>query len=118
VSDEMMFGIAKMPYEMAMGDEMSRRQFYANTQRLAAALEAAREDAYVALVVDIRLACGDNGKRSQPELVEYIRGLARDAARYRWLRDREIPEWLDLWHQNPDRIDAAIDQARGKGVQS
>jgi len=25
VSDEMMFGIAKMPYEMAMGDEMSRR---------------------------------------------------------------------------------------------
>lgn len=44
MSDEMMFGIAKMPYEMAMGDEMSRRQFYANTQRLAAALEAARED--------------------------------------------------------------------------
>jgi len=36
---------------------------------------------------------------------------ALDAARYRWLRDREIPEWLDLWHQNPDRIDAAIDQA-------
>ena len=39
--------------------------------------------------------------------------LREDAARYRWLRDREIPEWLDLWHQNPDRIDAAIDQARG-----
>jgi hypothetical protein len=34
-----------------------------------------------------------------------------DAERYRWLRDREIPEWLDLWHQNPDRIDAAIDAA-------
>lgn len=40
----MMFGIAKMPYEMAMRDELSRRQFHANTQRLAAALEAARED--------------------------------------------------------------------------
>jgi hypothetical protein len=39
----MMFGIAKMSYEMAMGDELSRRQFYSNTQRLAAALEAARE---------------------------------------------------------------------------
>ncbi|GAA4322032.1 hypothetical protein GCM10023144_01690 [Pigmentiphaga soli] len=38
-------------------------------------------------------------------------GDALDAARYRWLRDREIPEWLDLWHQNPDRIDAAIDAA-------
>ena len=49
-------------------------------------------------------------------LLDYIRGLALDAARYRWLRDREIPEWLDLWHQNPDRIDAAIDQARGKVV--
>ena len=45
MSDEMMFGIAKMPYEMAMGDEMSRRQFYANTQRLVAALEAALVDA-------------------------------------------------------------------------
>lgn len=44
MSDEMMFGIAKMPYEMAMGDELSRRQFYANTQRLAAALEAARAE--------------------------------------------------------------------------
>ena len=50
-------------------------------------------------------------------LLDYIRGLALDAARYRWLRDREIPEWLDLWHQNPDRIDAAIDQARRKGVE-
>src|SRR5690606_14254719 len=38
--------------------------------------------------------------------------LAKDADRYRWLRDREIPEWLDLWHQNPDRIDAAIDDLR------
>ena len=45
-----------------------------------------------------------------------VERLREDAERYRWLRDREIPEWLDLWHQNPDRIDAAIDQARGKGV--
>ena len=45
MSDEMMFAIAKMPYEMAMKDELSRRQFYANTQRLVAALEAARGDA-------------------------------------------------------------------------
>ncbi len=40
----MMFAIAKMPYEMAMKDELSRRQFYANTQRLAAALEAAQAE--------------------------------------------------------------------------
>jgi hypothetical protein len=47
----------------------------------AAALEAAREDACVALVADIRFACGDNGKRMQPELVEFIRELAEDAER-------------------------------------
>ena len=45
------------------------------------------------------------------ELLEERDELAKDAERYRWLRDREIPEWLDLWHQNPDRIDAAIDRA-------
>ena len=41
MSDEMMFGIAKMPYKMAMRDELSRSQFYTNTQRLVASLEAA-----------------------------------------------------------------------------
>lgn len=56
-------------------------------EEAAAALEAAREDACVALVADIRFACGDNGKRMQPELVEFIRGLAEDAGRYRFLRD-------------------------------
>lgn len=38
-----MFAIATMPYELAMSDELSMRQFYANTQRLVAALEAAKE---------------------------------------------------------------------------
>jgi len=47
--------------------------------------------------------------------VRKIERLREDAARYRWLRDREIPEWLDLWHQNPDRIDAAIDDAMREG---
>lgn len=45
------------------------------------ALEAARKDACVSLVADIRFACGDNGKRMQPELVEYIRELAHSHAR-------------------------------------
>lgn len=44
MSDTMMFGIATMPYEVAMKDELSRRQFYANTQRLVAALEAAQAE--------------------------------------------------------------------------
>jgi hypothetical protein len=45
--------------------------------------DALREDACVALVADIRFACGDNGKRMQPELVEFIRQLARDAEKWR-----------------------------------
>ena len=45
------------------------------------------------------------------EAAAALEAAREDAARYRWLRDREIPEWLDLWHQNPDRIDAAIDAA-------
>lgn len=39
------------------------------------------------LLSRMRFACGDNGKRMQDELEEYLRGLKRDAERYRWLRD-------------------------------
>lgn len=104
----------------------------------AGALVAAQQDACVALVADIRFACGDNGKRMQPELVEHIKGLAADATRYQWLRD--IPNAMradhdhnpaaggwdapTYWHglskpgdelQGPD-LDADIDQARGAEV--
>ena len=50
------------------------------------------------------------------EAADALEAAREDAERYRWLRDREIPEWLDLWHQNPDRIDAAIDEAMEKEV--
>lgn len=93
------------------------------------ALEAARADACVALVADIRWACGDKGKRMQPELVEYVRELARDAARYRWLRDvwgRQIaiigtsdctfgvstPSWRGAWLN----FDAAIDAVMAPAI--
>ena len=39
------------------------------------------------LLSRMRFACGDNGKRMQDELEEYLRGLKRDAERYRWLRE-------------------------------
>lgn len=85
----------------------------------AAALEAAREDACVALVADIRFACGDNGKRMQPELVEFIRDLAEDAERYRWLRAQNViavtSHDQSVEYQRDD-LDAEIDQARGKEV--
>lgn len=62
------------------------------------ALDADQEHACVKLVADIRFACGDNGKRMQPELVEFIRELAADAERYRWLRD--IPSQLRADHDH------------------
>ncbi len=37
------------------------------------------------LLSRMRFACGDNGKRMQDELEEYLRELKRDAERYRHL---------------------------------
>ena len=84
---------------------------------LLAALEAAREDACVSLVADIRFACGDNGKRMQPELVEFIRELAEDAERLDFVM-RHVRGWelrrIGI-HTNGGDYRPAIDQARGKG---
>ena len=86
-------------------------------ERLEAALEAAQGDACVALVADIRFACGDNGKRMQPELVEFIRGLARDAQRYRWLRDGGLYRvgFDSVGSTSLGDLDTAIDAARREG---
>lgn len=79
--------------------------------------------ALIALLADIRKACGDNGKRMQPELVEFIGAMSTerdqlraDAERYQWLREHSYvevtcksprdPSWT------PQQLDAAIDAAR------
>lgn len=110
-----------------------------------AELEAERDQhkhtatSLLALLADIRMACGDNGKRMQPELVEFIGAmkaqreqlraeverLRADAERYRWLRDNLESEWaICEWQDDPDGlgyyrdarapefVDAAIDHAR------
>jgi hypothetical protein len=40
MSDVMLFGVLKMPYEMAMESELSRLQFYQRVQQLVARFEA------------------------------------------------------------------------------
>lgn len=40
MSDVMLFGVLKMPYELAMSTELSRRQFYGRVQELVARFEA------------------------------------------------------------------------------
>ena len=76
MSDVMMFGIAKMPYEMAMGDEMSRRQFYANTQRLAAALEEAQMGLRYAVRVFV---LSDEIEWSEEKIDEVVESIISDA---------------------------------------
>ncbi len=52
------------------------------------------------LLSRMRFACGDNGKRMQDELEEYLRELRKDAERYRWLR--AIPDEVRADHDyNP-----------------
>lgn len=41
MSDVMLFGVLRMPYEMAMGNALSRRQFWQRAQEAADRLEAA-----------------------------------------------------------------------------
>ena len=44
MSDVMLFGVLRMPYELAMGDELSRRQFYGRAQQAADELEKSRAE--------------------------------------------------------------------------
>jgi hypothetical protein len=46
------------------------------------------EIACIKLLADIRQACGDDGKRMQDELVEYIAELYRKAESVEHLQDR------------------------------
>lgn len=45
---------------------------------LRAEVERLRDSDQVNCLVDIRFAVGDNGKRMQPELVEFIKGIVRE----------------------------------------
>lgn len=60
------------------------------------------ECAALALLSRMRFACGDNGKRMQDELEEYLRGLKRDADKWRAEIDDEA-------------VDAAV-EAYGKAA--
>ncbi len=99
----------------------------------AASLEAAQEGACIKLLTDIRWACGDEGKRMQPELVEFIRALREDAERWQFVRGQSpatirvdgnmrgsgLPDGLAPGYyraNTAEELDATIDQARGKGV--
>lgn len=72
------------------------------------------ECAALALLSRMRFACGDNGKRMQDELEEYLRGLKLDAERYRFIRD-STPEQFDQFepglYSGGDELDELTDAA-------
>jgi hypothetical protein len=80
------------------------------------------EHSLLSFLADLRIALGDNGKRMQPELIEYAKELAKDAARYHKLRDIAVIKGnleatvainqLDFIGNN-DGFDAAIDSLNG-----
>ena len=86
--------------------------------------ELERENAsLLRLVSDIRVALGDNGKRMQPELVEYCKELRKNAERWRFAKLLFVSNGLRMdgtqtFHVPFDQlprarsIDAAIDAAR------
>lgn len=76
------------------------------------------ETGLLRLVCDIRFAVGDNGKRMQPELVEYMKALKTNSDRYEFMRDTDDAMWrpFGLRHGgDAAKADAAIDAARGIG---
>ena len=66
------------------------------------------------LVADIRFACGDNGKRMQPELVEHIKAITANAERYQLLRRGQHWSVINGIGDalRAEALDAAIDAAR------
>lgn len=40
-----------------------------------------------------------------------VAALRQDAARWRLVRDAELPDIMDLYHQHPVRFDANVDAA-------
>lgn len=74
------------------------------------------------LLADIRVACGDNGKRMQAELVEYIRELKRDADLFNgcYKNIDQVRKEFEAWHLKeynikPQRCISGCYSGRAKG---
>ena len=129
MSEVMLFGVLHMPYELAMSNELTRRQFHDRAQeaadligRLQADLSDARKS------TDFWKAEYLAGNDLIEQQAARIKELEKDAERYRWLRDTDtaVVAWIEedgpRWsiegrdgHKiTRDKLDAAIDAARRK----
>ena len=72
----------------------------------------ANDQAAMGWLTSLRWASGDRGERMLPELVSHIEGLAKDAGRYRWMRDGAgYCDTRDIPGMDPLRMDEYIDTA-------
>jgi len=85
-------GVIGMPFDMAMGDEVSRRQFYSRAQailakrdQLRAALSAvtAERDAANSRLHEVAVACAE-AEQERDQLRAEVEAAQADAERYLW----------------------------------
>lgn len=126
MSDLMLTAVLSMPYDMAMGDEFSRRQFWDRAQQALAQIGrlTAERDEHARW----RQKLADDLHDRETQIIELRRQLdeaEQDARRYRWIAGhcRSTSEhWGGRWsiivdgpapkaHDSEDAFDAAIDAA-------
>lgn len=111
--------IAELEKSVTIRDtEIARLETDLELARLKASEQAAENASLLRLLADIRFALGDNGRRMQPELVEWCKELRADAERYRWLRANATGKLgAELFGQSsPSYIDSRIDAALPYGA--
>lgn len=115
-------------YDESNAREIGELRLYSHIAPIGRAIEQAVLQSYdsqlLRLLVDIRFAAGDDGKRMQDELVEHIKELKKDADRWRFARDllsvddiQTAVEKMRGFTIDPDesaKADAAIDAAMEK----
>ncbi|MCY1462323.1 hypothetical protein D3C76_932060 [compost metagenome] len=109
-------GVIGMPFDMAMGSELSRRQFHGRAQGLQVEFDHLKAEN----------AGLKTGYEAYEQVVQGLRAeveaLRKDAERYWWLRSR-LPGSAYriagvIYSEGGCGIDAGIDAAVGKGEQS
>lgn len=90
------------------------RRLRAENAELAQSLAESRANDQAAMgwLTSLRWASGDRGERMLPELVTHIEELAKDAGRYRWVKELiDYNSWSELAGHLPDEWDDYIDAA-------
>jgi len=112
MSDVMLYGILRMPYELAMNDEVSRFQFYENAQRAGdriEELESLLEDCYKIQKMQAEEVYKGNAKIEEMEKIIREGIQAFGAVQEQQLKDKFDLSWEGL--QNKTTVDIEFARA-------